>query len=290
MAARRDRSSALPDRRHNDPADEGHLSVPTNATTLRELVVSVAGNRRRMGVIARALCCAVFVTPLLRWAIVSHSVSAGRSWRRTCPRCATPLGPSRDTVSLTPRARCGICGQRLGPPPWTVELVFVASLALLVAAGMRDLTLIAFGWWSAVGTVLMFVDLAVQRLPARLCYLAVGGLSVVLLGQAAATHVLEPWLRLVFGALGSAAVVAVCSLATPATVRWGDVRFALAVGGAAAWVGWLALYATAMLATLAPAALGVGLVVARRATFKTHLPQGPFWYSAALVVVALIGA
>jgi leader peptidase (prepilin peptidase) / N-methyltransferase len=159
--------------------------------------------------------------------------------------------------------------------------VFVASLSLLVMSGMRDLTLVAFGWWSAVGTVLTFVDLAVQRLPARLCFLAAGGLGLLLLGQAAATHGLEPWLRLVLGGLGSAAVVAICSMAAPAAVRWGDVRFALAVGGAAAWVGWLALYATALLATAATAAVGIGLVAARRATRKTHLPQGPFWYSAA---------
>ncbi|GAA1570076.1 hypothetical protein GCM10009827_109890 [Dactylosporangium maewongense] len=167
--------------------------------------------------------------------------------------------------------------------------MFAASLALLVVAGMRDLTLVAFGWWAAVGTVLMFVDLAVQRLPARLCYLAVGGQGVVLLCQAVSTDVWGPWLRLVLGALGSAAVVAAGSLAAPATVRWGDVRFALTVGGAAAWVGWLSLYATALLAMLAAAVVGVGFVAARRATLKTHLPQGPFWYSAALAIVALVG-
>jgi leader peptidase (prepilin peptidase) / N-methyltransferase len=167
--------------------------------------------------------------------------------------------------------------------------VFTASVALLVMSGMRDLTLVAFGLWSAVGTVLMFVDLAVQRLPARLCYLAAGGLGALLLGQAAATQAFEPWLRLVLGGLGSAAVVAVCSLAAPTAVRWGDVRFALAVGGAAAWAGWIALYAMALLATGATAAVGIGLVAARQATRKTHLPQGPFWYSAALIAVTLIG-
>ncbi|WP_327009742.1 hypothetical protein OHA72_22435 [Dactylosporangium sp. NBC_01737] len=162
-------------------------------------------------------------------------------------------------------------------------------MALLVVAGVRDVALVAFGWWAAIGTVLMFVDVAAQRLPTRLCYLAVGGLGLLLVGHAIATHVWEPWLRLVLGALGSAAVVAACALAVPATVRWGDVRFALAIGGATAWAGWLALYTTAVLATLAAAVVGLGLVAARRATIKTHLPQGPFWYAAALVAVALIG-
>ncbi|MEV6922958.1 hypothetical protein AB0M46_00390 [Dactylosporangium sp. NPDC051485] len=168
-------------------------------------------------------------------------------------------------------------------------MVFVVSLALLVMAGMRGLTLVAFGWWSAVGTALMFVDLAVRRLPARLCYLAASGLGVLLLGQAVASDAFEPWLRLMLGGLGSAAVVALCSLAFPVAVRWGDVRFALAVGGAAAWSGWLALYAMALLATGGTAAVGIGLVAARRASRKTHLPQGPFWYAAALVAVSVIG-
>jgi leader peptidase (prepilin peptidase)/N-methyltransferase len=262
--------------------------APTTRGGLGGTAASIAGSWRRMEVVARAACAAL-VTPLLRWAIVSHSVPVHRSWRRTCPRCSTSLGPGGDVVSLTPRARCGVCGQRLGPLPWTVEAVFAGSVASLVVAGMRDLTLVAFGWWAAIGTALMFVDLAVQRLPARLCYLAGGGQGVALLGQAVATDVWQPWWRLVVGALGSAAVVAVCSLVAPATVRWGDVRFALAIGGAAAWAGWLVLYATAILAMFTPAVVGIGLIAARRATLKTHLPQGPFWYSAALITVALAG-
>jgi leader peptidase (prepilin peptidase)/N-methyltransferase len=267
------------------PEADGQRSRPTEGAGLEGSAAS--RNRSRVKVVACAMCCTALVTPLLRWAIVSHSVSARRAWRRACPRCSTRLGPGGDVVSLTPKAQCGICGQRLGPPPWTVEFVFAASLALLVVAGMRDSTLVAFGWWAAIGTVLMFVDLAVQRLPARLCYLAVGGQGVVLLGQAVATDMWGPWLRLVLGALGSAALIAACSLAAPATVRWGDVRFALAVGGAAAWVGWLALYATAMLAMLMAAVAGIGLIAARRATLRSHLPQGPFWYSAALIVIVL---
>ncbi len=44
------------------------------------------------------------------------------------------------------------------------------SAAGLVFSGMRGLPLIAYGWWAAVGIVLAFVDLAVQRLPARLMF------------------------------------------------------------------------------------------------------------------------
>ena len=47
------------------------------------------------------------------------------------------------------------------------------------------------------------------------------------------------------GALVAASVVAVFAMALPRLVYWGDVRFAFAVDAAAAFVGWLGLYAAA---------------------------------------------
>src|SRR5256885_1069988 len=85
------------------------------------------------------------------------------------------------------------------------------------------------------GIVLAFVDLAVQRLPGRLIYAAAGGLLAVLLANAMLTGEWQPWVRSVVGAFVTAAVVAVCAVAVPALVHWGDVRYALAVGAAAAW-------------------------------------------------------
>jgi leader peptidase (prepilin peptidase) / N-methyltransferase len=242
----------------------------------------------RPRLVLRFLCCAVAVTPLLRWAILTHSVSGGRAWRRTCPRCAVRLGPVGDLLSLSPLGRCGTCGQRLGPR-WAVEVAFAASLALLLTAGLRNLPLVAFAWWAAISVVLAFVDATVHRLPSRLCYLAAGGSAVLLLGQAAVSHAWGPWVRLAVGALVAATAVAACAVLTPAMVRWGDVRFALVIGGTTAWFGWFALYATALLATLAAAAVGLGLVAKRRASLKTHLPQGPFWFAAALFVIAVAG-
>ena len=164
----------------------------------------------------------------------------------------------------------------------------MGSAAALVVTGMSGLRLAAYAWWAALGIVLLFVDLAVQRLPARLSYAAVAGFLALLNIDAQVAHAWQPWIRSVLGALVAATVLAVCALAMPSLVHWGDVRYALAVGAAAAFVGWLGLYAAAFLSTLIAAVVGGGLVLARRATLATHLPQGPFLYAGTLVTVALL--
>lgn len=258
--------------------DRGSIQTDEKAAT--------RGRRIVLGL--RFAGCALTVTPLLRWAVVAHAVRVGRPWRRCCPRCATPLGPRGDLRALSPVARCGRCGQRLGPPPGALELAAGLSAAALVWSGLRGLPLIAYGWWAALGVVLAFVDSAVQRLPARLSYAAAGGLAVLLLAYAASTHRWVPWTRSVLGGLVAATVVAVCALVMPKLVHWGDVRYALAIGAAGAWPSWLTLYSAAFLATLSAAVVGVGLVASRRAKLTTHLAQGPFWYTGTLLALLLL--
>ena len=189
---------------------------------------------------------------------------------------------------MTPIARCGQCGQRLGPPAGALEAAAALTAAALVWSGLRGLPLVGYAWWAAVGVVLAFVDLAVQRLPARLSYTAAGGFIAVLLGHAVTTHGWQPWVRSIAGALITASVVAVCALVMPAMVHWGDVRYALAVGAAAAWPGWLSLYTAAFLATLSAALVGVGLIVSGRAKLTTHLAQGPFWFAGTILTLVLL--
>jgi len=245
--------------------------------------------RARTGLrLARVLVCAATVVPLLRWVVVVHAVPVGQPWRSACPACDTAVGPSGSLGALTPRARCGVCGLRLGPPPWAVELAVLASVAMLVRSGLPAVPLLAYGWWAALGVVQAFVDAAVQRLPTRVSYLASAGLMIVLAVDALAGHGWSAWLRAAAGALVSGVVLAVAVLAAPGLVHRGDVRYGLAIGAAAAWVGWLALYTAAFLASLAVALVGVGLILTGRATRKSQLPQGPFMYAATLLAVVLL--
>ncbi len=162
------------------------------------------------------------------------------------------------------------------------------SVAALVWAGLRGLPLVGYLWWAGFGVVLAFVDVAVRRLPVRLSYATAGGFAVLLAVDAVHRGSWQPWLRCVLGALVAVTVVGGCALVWPALVHWGDARYALAVGAGAAWVGWLALYVAAFLATLGAALVGVALVVTRRAGVKYQLPQGPFWYVGTLLAVVLL--
>lgn len=234
------------------------------------------------------MLCLLTITPLLRWAVVTHSVRTCRPWRRTCPRCATPVQPGRNPGALSPQARCGTCRQRLGPPPWTLEIFAALSAALLIISGLTGLRLAAYCWWTAVSIALVFVDLAVQRLPARLSYAAVTGF-LALLGTDALVHgSWGPWIRAGLGGLIAASVLAVCATALPRLVHWGDVRYALAAGAAAAYVGWMGLYAAAFISTLVAAVVGGYMIMNRRATMATQLPQGPFMFAGTLITVALV--
>jgi leader peptidase (prepilin peptidase) / N-methyltransferase len=158
----------------------------------------------------------------------------------------------------------------------------------LALSGVTGFRLAAHAWWAALGIVLAFVDLTVQRLPARLSYAALAG-YVLLLGIDAHLHQSwTAWLRAALGGAIAGAVLAACAMAVPRLVRWGDVRFVLAIGAASAFVSGLGLYAAAFLSTLLTSIVGVGLIVTRRATLATHLPQGPFLYVGMLMAVVLV--
>src|SRR2546423_14889932 len=99
----------------------------------------IAEQRGGIVLAARTAGCALAVTPLLRWATITHAVRPGRHWRRSCPRCSTPLGPRGDLLALSPVARCGRCKQRLGPPPAAPETAVAPSAALLIWSGLHRL-------------------------------------------------------------------------------------------------------------------------------------------------------
>jgi leader peptidase (prepilin peptidase)/N-methyltransferase len=167
-------------------------------------------------------------------------------------------------------------------------MVATGSAALLAVSGLTGLRLVAYGWWAAISIVLLFVDLAVQRLPARLSYSAVTGFLALLSIDALVQDAWRPWIRSVLGALIAASVLAACAMALPRLVHWGDVRYALAVGAAAAFVSWLGIYAAAFVSTLIAAVVGGFLIMTRRATMATQLPQGPFMFAGTLLTVALL--
>ncbi|MGC5017304.1 prepilin peptidase [Micromonospora sp. DT47] len=213
------------------------------------------------------------LAPVLRRAVARYAVPPGSSPTRTgCDGCGAPLGPA-----LGPAGRCPACQARVGAPPASVELALVAALAVLV---LVDATLgerAALAWWLGWAIPLLLVDLAVHRLPDRLTLPAAAGTGV-LLGVAALTGPgAGPWLRAVAAGVGlGLAFAATTLLLGRRGFGLGDAKLALSVGALLGWHGWPVLVAGLMLTFALSAVVSLGLLLARRARWSSHLPFGPF--------------
>lgn len=230
------------------------------------------------------------ITPVLRWAVAAHAVPAGEPWRTGCPRCRAPIGPRRSPRTLSALARCDGCGTRIGAPPFTVEAVgLVVGLAVLAAGAPWPVT-IALLWWAVWMVPLVFVDLAVHRLPDRLTYPAAAG-TWALLGLAAlVTGRPDAGLRAV------AAGTAVALLFAATTVVFGargfglgDAKLALSIGAALGWFGWPTVLAGLLVAFVASGAVAVGLLLLGRIRWSQQLPFGPFLVLGTVAALTLVG-
>jgi leader peptidase (prepilin peptidase)/N-methyltransferase len=230
------------------------------------------------------------VTPLLRWAVLVHSVPPEEPWRHACPHCDTPfrLGP------LLPAARCGGCGQRLGPPAYLVELAALAAAALVVVAvvggGRSAWEAVAFAGWAAAAVALTFIDLAVHRLPDRLTLPAAAWVLAWLGIDAATAGAGSSWVRAAVAAGVCGLAFALVTLAFGARgFGLGDAKMALGAGALLGWLGWTAVVAGLFLAFLGSGLTATALLITRRAGRKDTLPFGPFLAAGTLVTLAWVG-
>lgn len=238
----------------------------------------------RVGPVARLTILLIAVAPAVRWAVVYCSVPAGQQWQRACPHCATPFGTG-NWLPLTPLGRCGRCRRSVGAPPWTVETVLVLAA---IGCSVLPLWIIpAYAWWAALSTALCFIDIAAHRLPDRLTWPTAGGF-LLLAGLAAPHGYSGSWLRAGLSAVVLTVVLGTCALLWPRGLGHGDVKYGAAIGAAAGWTSWLAVYASIVAATLFGALAGIILVIARQASRRTQLPFGPFLFLGTMSVVALL--
>lgn len=233
--------------------------------------------------------------PLLARPVYRLSVEPGDPWRATCPDGhPLPAGARR----LLGTGRCARCAaglgaddraSRYGPRPAVLAAVTAGCCAAVAAAvGPRPELVV---WLLLVpGMVLLAaVDRAVHRLPdvvtLPLAGLAVGGLGVAaLLPEAGGS-----WPRALLAAVVLSAGYFVLFLVNPRGMGLGDVKLALAVGGALGWYGWDAVLFGTFVGFLLAAGYGLVLVAARRATRESQVPMGPFMVLGALAALVPAG-
>jgi leader peptidase (prepilin peptidase)/N-methyltransferase len=224
----------------------------------------------------------VFVTPVLRWLAVRHAVPPGEPWRRACPACGTRVGLAG------PAGRCGGCGERIGPPPYTVELLAVLALAVGVLV-VPPAAAAGYAWWAAFAVPLVLVDLAVHRLPDRMTLPAAGGV-VLLLGAAAVLGGgLDRWWRAVLaGVVVALAFAATTLLLGRRGFGLGDAKLALSCAALLGWFGWGAVVLGLMAGLMASALVSVVLLIAGRVRWSSHLPFGPFLVAGTVLALILV--
>jgi len=244
-------------------------------------------------VAAAAVAVGAGLGPVQRARIFHHTVPTNQPWRRRCPHCRQFLVASgwRGVTSVLPSTgACPHCRQRIGPAPFTVEVLTVAVLVVLALRVDRALPLAACCWIAVTGVALGYIDIAVHRLPDQLTVASLAGV-LVLLGAAALVGHRPGWiLAVVLNGIGLAAVYLVLIALHPAGMGLGDAKLALSLGCLLGWFGWeVTVYGAAACFVLA-GLWSLLLLASGRATAGTRIPHGPFLILGSVAAVVLAGS
>ncbi|MEV7471793.1 A24 family peptidase [Streptomyces kronopolitis] len=172
---------------------------------------------------------------------------------------------------LSPGGRCCACRTPLGVA-WLPELTTTATFAAVAAGGAEGWYAAAQYWLAFVGSALLLVDSAVQRLPDALTLSAAVG-TFTLLIVAAAHH--EP------GSLGRALAAAAAAgvlftVLALGSMGMGDAKLVISLSSLLGWRSWQAALLGLVMSFLLAAAVATFLLLARRSTRKSTLAFGPF--------------
>jgi leader peptidase (prepilin peptidase)/N-methyltransferase len=232
------------------------------------------------------------VTPVLRHGVVADAVPAGSERRTGCERCAAPIGPGAELRPLTPLGRCAGCGARVGAPPYAVEAVALGVAALVLLAGRPVPETLALLWWAGWVIPLVFIDLAVHRLPDRYTYpAAIGVLGLLGLAALTGTGDGDAWWRASAAGIGAGAFFAGTTLLLGRRgFGLGDAKLAVSTVALLGWWGWPAVFLGLFVAFTASALVSLTLLATRRLRWSAHLPFGPFLALSPFALLGLLAA
>ncbi len=206
--------------------------------------------------------------------------------------CGLLLGPWLARVG--PRAADRYRDPPLAARPSAVRVVVVTAALAVLLAGAAALTgarpaLVALAWAACAGVVLAQVDLAVHRLPDRVVHPATAAVAAAYLVDALALGTWEELLRAVLAGAAAFAGGAVAAAVSPGGLGFGDVKLLGLLGVLLGWFGWSVLAAGVLLGLGVGALVALGLLVARRAAWRTAIALGPSLLAGAVLALALAG-
>lgn len=172
--------------------------------------------------------------------------------------------------------------------PVPVALVAAAVVALLSwRIGLRA-DLPAFLVLAVVGTMLGFIDAAIQRLPDKLT-LPGAAAVLVLLGFAALFLGGGLFVRALVGMAVLTVFYFLQAFLLPGQVFLGDVKLALALGLVLGWLGPRAFVSGVVAIHVLAGVWAVKVLVQRRKTGQKHFAFGPFMLLGTLIAIFVYG-
>ncbi len=223
--------------------------------------------------------------------VVVYRVPAGKSLMPSsrCPKCEAAIRPWQNipVVSwLILRGRCASCGTRIPARYPLVEagtgLAFAGVTWWLLprfegfGVAAWALILAAYLLLAAVSIALALIDLDTFRLP-NVIVLPSAAVFLLLVGFATVFGAPAPsFVRAAIGATVLSLIYAILRWLWRGGMGLGDVKLALLLGAAMAWIGWGAFTVGAFAAFVFGGIYGVALVVAKRANSKSSVPFGPW--------------
>jgi len=216
---------------------------------------------------------------LLRGPVFAMSVRSGEPDRLVCQNCGDPA-PAWIALS------CTYCRSRFCTPA-AMELMTAAVLAVLAARFGAQPAIAAFILLGALGVALAVIDAAVQRLPDRLTLPAYPALAVLLAIASVVGHETGALLRALLGGLAMAGGYLLLAMLGSGQLGAGDIKLAGLVGLVLGWLGWRTLFIGACGGFVLAAAVGIPLLVARRATMRSMISFGPYLLGGAMLAVLI---
>ena len=132
---------------------------------------------------------------------------------------------------------------------------------------------------------LAVIDARTKRLPNRIVF-PLYGLGAV--GLTAASWIGHEWWRLVSAALAMSLLYGLFWLFWFfGPMGFGDVKLAGVLGLFLGWVGLQAVYSGLLLGMVAAAVVGVGMMILRKAGWKSELAYGPYLIAGSWAALAL---
>ncbi|MDX2024736.1 prepilin peptidase [Microcella sp.] len=239
--------------------------------------------------------------------VVIHRVPLGVSIVRppsACAACSAPVRPY-DNIPiiswLVLRGRCRDCASPFSIRYPLIELATalafaaIAALqlpALLATTSSMDafavvLVTIAVLYFAAISIALAAIDFDTHRLPDAIVLPSYPVLALLLTAAAVVTGDVESAARAAAGAGILFAIYFALALISPRGMGMGDVKLAGVIGMMLGWFGWPALAVGALAAFILGGVVGIGLIVARRASRNTGIPFGPWMLGGAWVGILL---